>query len=35
MGIIGYILELYWDNGKEGINYFTGLYKGNSGVILG
>ena len=24
MGIIGYILGLYWDNGKENGNYYLG-----------
>ena len=30
IGIIGYILGLYWDNGKENGNYYSIL-----GVILG
>ena len=25
-GIIGYILRLYWDNGKENGNDYNGLY---------
>ena len=38
IGIIGYILGLYWDNGKENGNYYNGLYRdyrGYIGVILG
>ena len=27
IGIIGYILGLYWDNGKENGNYYNGLYR--------
>ena len=25
MGFIGYILGLYWDNGKENGNYYLGV----------
>ena len=38
IGIIGYILGLYWDNGKENGNYYNGLYRdyrGYIGVIFG
>ena len=34
----GYILGLYWDNGKENGNYYNGLYRDYrvyTGVILG
>ena len=37
IGIIGTILGLYWDNGKNG-NYYNGLYRDYRdyiGVILG
>ena len=27
MGFTGYILGLYWDNGKENGNYYNGLYR--------
>ena len=27
MGYIRVILGLYWDNGKENGNYYTGLYR--------
>ena len=36
--IIGTILGLYWDNGKENGNYYNGLYRDYRdyiGVILG
>ena len=26
MGIIGYLLGEYWDNGKENGNYYLGLW---------
>ena len=38
IGIIGTILGLYWDNGKENGNYYNGLYRDYRdyiGVILG
>ena len=34
IGIIGYILGLYWDNGKENGNYYRG-YRVCIGVIFG
>ena len=27
LGIIRYILGLFWDNGKENANYYNGLYR--------
>ena len=35
LGYAGYILGLYWDNGKENGNYNNGLYRVYVGVILG
>ena len=38
LGIVGYILGYYWDNGKENGNYYNGLYRDYRvyvGVILG
>ena len=26
MGILGYLLGLYWDNGKESGTYYTGFW---------
>ena len=33
MGYMGYMLGLYWDNGKENRNYYNGLYGVYVGVI--
>ena len=34
LGIIGYILGLYRDSGKENGNYYSGLYRDYKGVGL-
>ena len=35
IGIIGYILGLYRDNGKENGNYYNGLYRVYIGCNMG
>ena len=33
IGIIGYILGLYWDNGEENGNYYLGS-RGYMGIVI-
>ena len=32
-GILGYVLGLYRDNGKENGSYYLGLYRGYMGIL--
>ena len=35
MGFIGYMMGLFWDNGKVNGSYYKGFYRVYDGVILG